>query len=227
MTRNLSRELSPSDTDETALIELRLPSKADKVEFAKKINPKSEMVWLSHTQSLRMPYIPQLNDQVYYVPRAHEKYCEDIERRIDYRLRSNEKVPKEIRQLDLMDQLLLCQVESIEVDMLKTSKYRENPIRCLVIMLKVVGGEELQTMAIRYAPLKDCEEFLVFKQLYQDAQKSSLKKESPCSALFENDEDKMEWFDGVIMGEADHSYEHQQSGQVIYGFITSFLAFLH
>ena len=82
-------------------------------------------------------------------------------------------------------------------------------------------------MAISYAPLKDCEEFLVYKQLYQDAQKSSLKKESPCSALFENDEDQMEWFDGVIMGEADHSYEHQQSGQVIYGFITSFLAFLH
>ena len=76
MTRNLSRELSPSDTDETALVELRLPSKADKVEFAKKINPKSEMVWISHTQSLRMPYIPQVNDQVYYVPRAHEKYCE-------------------------------------------------------------------------------------------------------------------------------------------------------
>ena len=65
-------------------------------------------------------------------------------------LRSNEKVPKEIRQLDLMNQLLLCQVESIEVDMLKTSKYRENPIRCLVIMLKVVGGEHYPTTNYGY-----------------------------------------------------------------------------
>ena len=39
------------------------------------------------------------------MPRAHEKYCEDIERRLDYRLRINEKVPKEIRRLQLLDQV--------------------------------------------------------------------------------------------------------------------------
>ena len=94
------------------------------------------------------------------MPRAHEKYCEDIERRLDYRLRINEKVPKEIRRLQLLDQVVLCQVESIEVDQLKTSKYKNNPIRSLIIALTVIGGVEKTTLNIRYAPLKDCEEFL-------------------------------------------------------------------
>ena len=57
-------------------------------------------------------------------------------------------------------QVVLCQVESIEVDQLKTSKYKNNPIRSLIIVLTVIGGDEKTTLNIGYAPLKDCEEFL-------------------------------------------------------------------
>ena len=212
VTRNLSREFSEEEED--ALVALTLPNKQERKQSLAEmvqVNAAKEMEWITHTQSLRMPFIPQLNDHVYYVPRAHEKYCEDIERRLDYRLRINEKVPKEIRRLQLLDELVLCQVQSIEVDQLKTAKYREHPIRCLIIVLNVVGGEkDLSTLAIRYAPLKDCEEFLVYQQLYQDSVKSEFKVGSRCSALFENGEDQMEWFDGVITGKAEAEYEHQQ-----------------
>ena len=50
----------------------------------------------------------------------------------------------------------------------------------------------------------------VFHQLYQDSVKCEFKVGSHCSALFENGEDQMEWFDGVIKGIADNEYEHQQ-----------------
>ena len=95
------------------------------------------MIWLSHTQSLRTPYIPQVTDELYYVPRAHEKYCEDIERRLDYRLRINEKVPKEIRRRQLMDEVLHCRVNSIEVVQIKMAKFKD--IRCMVLDLTVLG----------------------------------------------------------------------------------------
>ena len=63
--------------------------------------------------SLRTPFIPQINDEVFYSPGAHAKYCEEFEKKVG-RLRVNERVPKEINKQNLMERLILCDVSSIE-----------------------------------------------------------------------------------------------------------------
>ena len=69
--------------------------------------------WIKHLTSLRTPFIPQINDEVFYSPGAHAKYCEEFEKKVG-RLRVNERVPKEINKQNLMERLILCDVSSIE-----------------------------------------------------------------------------------------------------------------
>ena len=69
--------------------------------------------WIKHLTSLRTPFIPQINDEVFYSPGAHAKYCEEFESKVG-RLRVNERVPKEINKQNLLERLILCDVSSIE-----------------------------------------------------------------------------------------------------------------
>ena len=69
--------------------------------------------WIKHLTSLRTPFIPQINDEVFYSPGAHAKYCVEFEEKVG-RLRVNERVPKEINKQNLMERLILCDVSSIE-----------------------------------------------------------------------------------------------------------------
>ena len=79
---------------------------------------RTEANWIKHTQALRTPFLPQIGDEVYYVPAAHQKYCDDFENKIsskEYRLRINEKVPKEIkRDNNLFNSIILCNVKEIK-----------------------------------------------------------------------------------------------------------------
>ena len=116
---NKKREISSSDepTDNDDIATLTLPEPI--------LNPPprssegTEVNWIKHTQALRTPFLPQIGDEIYYVPLAHQKYCDDFQAKISskaYRLRINEKVPKEIkRNADLYNSMVLCTVKEIKV----------------------------------------------------------------------------------------------------------------
>ena len=85
------------------------------MELTKKDDCGAEANWIKHTHALRTPFVPQIGDEVYYVPIAHQKYCEDFEIKTDYRLRINEKVPKDIkRNGQLYNSLILCNVKEVK-----------------------------------------------------------------------------------------------------------------
>ena len=68
VTRNLSREFSEDEEEE--LISLKLPSKQERKQSLAEIvqvNAAKEMEWITHTQSLRMPYIPQRLSDIFYI----------------------------------------------------------------------------------------------------------------------------------------------------------------
>ena len=94
-------QLADSTTDEQSADQLTQPAEIDGVS------------WIKHLTSLRTPFIPQINDEVFYSPGAHAKYCVEFEEKVG-RLRVNERVPKEINKQNLMERLILCDVSSIE-----------------------------------------------------------------------------------------------------------------
>ena len=109
--RNLNNEPSSS---RIPTFQIESDSFMDAHESADCSNAELDGVsWIKHLTSLRTPFIPQINDEVFYSPGAHAKYCEEFEKKVG-RLRVNERVPKEINKQNLMERLILCDVSSIE-----------------------------------------------------------------------------------------------------------------
>jgi hypothetical protein len=76
-----------------------------------------------------------------------------------------------------MAQEIKCKVSSVMIEIVKTPDFKENPIRYFNLTLEFmepIYSENQETpidaefLQVKFAPITDCEEFLVYGMLYDD-----------------------------------------------------------
>ena len=156
--------------------------------------------------ALRTPFIPQIGDYVVYIPAAHSRYVEELEIKLNVKLRAADKVPRVVKSNpSFINQELRCKVSDIQFEFLASSDFKENPLRWLVITLDFTmaplhhdTGKEVDSLEIRFAPVSDCEEFIVFGPLYDEASRRHFRDTQKCIALFD-EHDCSQWFRGTVV----------------------------
>ena len=128
--------------------------------------------WISHTQALRSPFIPQIGDYCVYVPAAHQKYCDDLENKLKCQLRHDDKIPKWFKKSENFHHEFKCKIEKVDIEMCNLRIFPKKPLRWIVLILNFSANpiteskEKIEKLTVKFAPLTDCEEFLVFGPLY-------------------------------------------------------------
>ena len=128
--------------------------------------------WISHTQALRSPFIPQIGDYCVYVPAAHQKYCNDLENKLKCQLRHDDKIPKWFKKSENFHHEFKCKIEKVDIEMCNLRIFPKKPLRWIVLILNFSANpiteskEKIEKLTVKFAPLTDCEEFLVFGPLY-------------------------------------------------------------
>ena len=139
--------------------------------------------WISHTQALRSPFIPQIGDYCVYVPAAHQKYCDDLEKKLKCQLRHDDKIPKWFKKSENYNREFKCKIEKVDIEMCNLPIFPKKPLRWIVLKLDFSANpiteskEKIEKLTVKFAPLSDCEEFLVFGPLYDQSVRQRYRKE--------------------------------------------------
>ena len=132
-----------------------------------------------------------------------------MEEKLKIKFRSGDKPPRWIKSDPQMaDRELPCTISDIKVEILKTSLYKLNPLRWLIITLNLTDRPS-ESFQVKYAPITDCEEFLVFSALYYDSLDRRYEPDDRCMALFE-EHSTSQWFSGTILDDYGGDGQYQR-----------------
>ena len=110
---------------------------------------RGHLQWIRQTQPLRCPFIPQIGDEVYYIPSAHHQFVKELENQKLTSLRKFHRVPTQFKNSSLMDMDILCVVEELEIELMNEKKF-DPPARWCSITLKCIHDEiDLKKFTVR------------------------------------------------------------------------------
>lgn len=167
---------------------------------APKVN-QCHLQWISQTQPLRCPFIPQIGDRVWYIPRAHEQFVKELEKQ-NISLRKGHRIPYEVKtRLDLMDKDLECKVIEIEIELMKEKMFNPPARWCALTLSLIENDLDVEHIKVKYAPLENCEEFLIFGPLYEKSRDAKFQVGDEVWGVFEEigpDTRIPQWFAGQV-----------------------------
>ena len=88
--------------------------------------------------------------------------------------------------------------------MFELPAFAPKPLRWIVLTLDfsknplIEPDREIEKLEVKFAPISDCEEFLVLGNLYDHSVRQRFRVGQKCAGLFD-DSGEMKWFKGTIL----------------------------
>ncbi|CBY23562.1 unnamed protein product [Oikopleura dioica] len=141
---------------------------------------RGHLQWIRQTQPLRCPFIPQIGDEVYYIPSAHLQFVKELENQKLTSLRKFHRVPTQFKNSSLMDMDILCVVEELEIELMNEKKF-DPPARWCSISLKCIHDEIDLKKFTAYSLAKDLRAEIICELSLQESFPSKTFRSSPAS----------------------------------------------